>query len=269
VTGGVAEACTRSSVQLGQSGGGRRGVERCVCREVRCKGEQEAEGEGGVPHPRRRAYQRAHDLWVHELQNSGHELVAASSGAHDLWEFRISHTRAMRSSVLLAACVAVVCAGRAAAFAPQLSAAPRLRGAAPAVCAAKATAADGWKPAAVLANSLLAASLILSPAPTVFNGPDASFGGAAHAQGATSSKLTKGAPSADANKDPESILRLSLPINEKSPIREAANEIELKMDKALREVRILSPIRGWPAPAGKDIPASADAGLWGCWRIPH
>ena len=143
----------------------------------------------------------------------------------------------MRSSVLLSACVAVACAGSAAAFAPLLSPAPRLLRAAPAVCAAKATPADGWKPAAILANSLLAASLILSPVLTVFNGPDASFGGAAHAQGATSSKLTAGAPSADANKDPESILRLSLPINEKSPIREAANEIELKMDKALREIR--------------------------------
>ncbi|KAJ1482223.1 hypothetical protein T484DRAFT_1624551 [Baffinella frigidus] len=141
----------------------------------------------------------------------------------------------MRASAI-AACLAVSASG-AAAFAPSLSAAPRLRGAAPAVCAAQASGADGWKAPAILANSLLAASLMLSPALTAFNGPDASFGGAANAQGATSSKLTKGAPSTDANKDPESILRLSLPINERSPIREAANEIELKMDKALREVR--------------------------------
>lgn len=186
------------------------------------------------------------------------------------------HSRTMRASAI-AACLAVSASG-AAAFAPSLSAAPRLRGAAPAVCAAQASGADGWKAPAILANSLLAASLMLSPALTAFNGPDASFGGAANAQGATSSKLTKGAPSTDANKDPESILRLSLPINERSPIREAANEIELKMDKALREVWFLA-IRPSPVqaearacPAGKYPPASSasrGAGCRGCRRIPH
>jgi hypothetical protein len=38
-------------------------------------------------------------------------------------------------------------------------------------------------------------------------------------QGFVSSKKTSAAPTTDANKDPESILRLSLPINEKNPIR--------------------------------------------------
>lgn len=56
-------------------------------------------------------------------------------------------------------------------------------------------------------------------------------------QGFVSSKKTSAAPTTDANKDPESILRLSLPINEKNPIREVQAELELKMDKALREVK--------------------------------
>lgn len=89
----------------------------------------------------------------------------------------------------------------------------------------------------MLANGLLAASIVMTPALTAFNGPSVSLGGAAHAQGATSSKKTKGAPSNDANKDPESILRLSLPINNKSPIRDAQAQLEMQMDKALREVR--------------------------------
>ena len=56
-------------------------------------------------------------------------------------------------------------------------------------------------------------------------------------QGFVSSKKTSAAPTTDANKDPESILRLSLPINEKNPIREVQAELEMKMDKALREVK--------------------------------
>jgi hypothetical protein len=145
----------------------------------------------------------------------------------------------MRTSVL-AACVAVGASG-AAAFSPSLSSPPRLRASAPAVCATKANSSDGPKtanPAAMLANGLLAASIVMTPALTAFNGPIVSFGGAAHAQGATSSKKTKGAPSNDANKDPESILRLSLPINDKSPIRDAQAQLEMQMDKALREVRV-------------------------------
>eukprot|EP00960_Hanusia_phi_P031257 749183-Hanusia_phi.AAC.6 len=69
-------------------------------------------------------------------------------------------------------------------------------------------------------SGILGASLILSPAMVPTDSP-VSYGGTAYAQGATSSKVTRGAPSVDANKDPESILRLSLPINPKNPIREA------------------------------------------------
>ena len=69
-------------------------------------------------------------------------------------------------------------------------------------------------------SGILGASLILSPGMVTPDSP-VSYGGTAYAQGATSSKVTRGAPSVDANKDPESILRLSLPINPKNPIREA------------------------------------------------
>ena len=76
-------------------------------------------------------------------------------------------------------------------------------------------------PAAAVAKGLLAASLLLTPALDAgHTHTDAlSVGGAANAQGFVSTKSTRGAPSVDANKDPESILRLSLPINEKNPIR--------------------------------------------------
>ncbi|EKX41688.1 hypothetical protein GUITHDRAFT_74596 [Guillardia theta CCMP2712] len=85
-------------------------------------------------------------------------------------------------------------------------------------------------------SGILGASLILSPGMVTPDSP-VSYGGTAYAQGATSSKVTRGAPSVDANKDPESILRLSLPINPKNPIREAQAELEMKMDKAFREIR--------------------------------
>ncbi len=61
--------------------------------------------------------------------------------------------------------------------------------------------------------------LLTSPALDLITHTDSSV---AFAQGATSSKSTRAAPSVDANKDPESILRLSLPIvNSKNVIREA------------------------------------------------
>jgi hypothetical protein len=71
-----------------------------------------------------------------------------------------------------------------------------------------------------LANGLLAASLFFTPALDVLHAKSFSAGGAANAQGFVSSKKTSASPSTDANKDPESILRLSLPINDKNPIRE-------------------------------------------------
>jgi hypothetical protein len=78
------------------------------------------------------------------------------------------------------------------------------------------------KAASSVLSGIVAASLILSPSIDVLSGPgQLSDGGVAHAQGATSRKSTRASPSTDANKDPESILRLSLPINEKNPIREA------------------------------------------------
>jgi len=94
------------------------------------------------------------------------------------------------------------------------------------------------KAASSVLSGIVAASLILSPSIDVLSGPgQLSDGGVAHAQGATSKKSTRASPSTDANKDPESILRLSLPINEKNPIREAQAQLEMKMDKALREVK--------------------------------
>lgn len=78
------------------------------------------------------------------------------------------------------------------------------------------------KAASSVLGGVVAASLLFSPAIDVFSGPgQLSDGGVANAQGATSRKSTRGSPSKDANKDPESILRLTLPINEKNPIREA------------------------------------------------
>eukprot|EP00961_Rhodomonas_salina_P090767 1221340-Rhodomonas_salina.3 len=78
-----------------------------------------------------------------------------------------------------------------------------------------------FKPVSALVNGFLAASLILGPGLQVFNSPFISAGGDAYAQGATSRKSTRGAPSTDANKDPESVLRLALPIPNGNPIREA------------------------------------------------
>jgi len=92
-------------------------------------------------------------------------------------------------------------------------------------------------PAAAVANGLLAASLFFTPALDVVHGNGFSAGGEANAQGFVSSKKTSAAPTTDANKDPESILRLSLPINPKNPIRDVQAELELKMEKALRETR--------------------------------
>jgi len=92
-------------------------------------------------------------------------------------------------------------------------------------------------PGVAVANGLLAASLLFSPALDVLHGDTFSAGGQANAQGFVNSKSTKGTPSTDANKDPESILRLSLPIDPKNPIRLVQAELELKMQKALREVR--------------------------------
>jgi hypothetical protein len=71
-------------------------------------------------------------------------------------------------------------------------------------------------------GGVVAGSLILTPALDVFHGHiGVDKDSTAFAQGATSRKSTRAAPSTDANKDPESILRLTLPINEKNPIREA------------------------------------------------
>ena len=119
------------------------------------------------------------------------------------------------------------------AFAPALPAPMSLRSAASVHgvrsrgAAAVSMAAHGKQqgglisPAAAVAKGLLAASLLLTPALDAgHTHTDAlSVGGAANAQGFVSTKSTRGAPSVDANKDPESILRLSMPINEKTPIR--------------------------------------------------
>jgi len=94
-----------------------------------------------------------------------------------------------------------------------------------------------FKPASALVNGFLAASLILTPGLQVLNNPFLSSGGDAYAQGATSRKSTRGAPSTDANKDPESVLRLALPIPDGNPIREAQASLEMSFDKALREIR--------------------------------
>jgi len=107
----------------------------------------------------------------------------------------------------------------------------------------KASSSDNNKkagiinPGAAVANGLLAASLFFTPALDVLHSNSISAGGVANAQGFVSSKKTSAAPTTDANKDPESILRLSLPINEKNPIRTVQAELEMKMDKALRETR--------------------------------
>ena len=67
--------------------------------------------------------------------------------------------------------------------------------------------------------AVLSCFLLFSPSLDLFSGNDGSL---AFAQGATSSKSTRAAPSVDANKDPESILRLSLPLsNNKNVIRDA------------------------------------------------
>uniref|UniRef100_A0A7S0HUJ1 peptidylprolyl isomerase n=1 Tax=Hanusia phi TaxID=3032 RepID=A0A7S0HUJ1_9CRYP len=109
-------------------------------------------------------------------------------------------------------------------------------------------------------SGILGASLILSPAMVPTDSP-VSYGGTAYAQGATSSKVTRGAPSVDANKDPESILRLSLPINPKNPIREAQAELEMKMDKAFREIRgeRWSKILGYSRKALNIVSSKSDA----------
>lgn len=106
-----------------------------------------------------------------------------------------------------------------------------------AMASQKEQKATGLNPAAAVANGLLAASLFFTPVLNVVHSDTFSAGGDANAQGFVSSKKTSAAPTTDANKDPESILRLSLPINDKNPIREVQAELELKMDKALREVK--------------------------------
>jgi len=153
----------------------------------------------------------------------------------------------MRKSILAIALLA----NGVHAFAPALPAPMSLRSAASVHgvrsrgAAAVSMAAHGKQqgglisPAAAVAKGLLAASLLLTPALDAgHTHTDAlSVGGAANAQGFVSTKSTRGAPSVDANKDPESILRLSLPINEKNPIRAVQAELEMKMEKALRETR--------------------------------
>lgn len=70
-----------------------------------------------------------------------------------------------------------------------------------------------------LVHGIFSGLLLLSPALDLVTNND---GNVAFAQGATSSKSTRASPSVDANKDPESILRLSLPIsNSKNVIRDA------------------------------------------------
>jgi len=143
----------------------------------------------------------------------------------------------MRTAVL-----ALAAAAACDAFAPAPMPALRSR-AAPSACRLEmqAGAPKNGGPAARLATGFLGvlatASLLLSPALDVLQHPSSTAPGAAHAQGATSKKSTRGAPSKDANKDPESILRLSLPINEKNPIREAQAALEMNMDKALKETK--------------------------------
>jgi hypothetical protein len=82
------------------------------------------------------------------------------------------------------------------------------------------TTPGDWKSA--LAQGIFAGLLLASPGLDLIHDSTFSDGGLAYAQGATSSKSTRAAPSVDANKDPESILRFSLPIvNNKNVIREA------------------------------------------------
>jgi hypothetical protein len=77
-----------------------------------------------------------------------------------------------------------------------------------------------WKKS--LVQGLFAGLLLATPGLDLIHRNTFSDGGSAFAQGATSSKSTRAAPSVDANKDPESILRFSLPIvNDKNIIREA------------------------------------------------
>jgi len=157
----------------------------------------------------------------------------------------------MRTGALLAAtalmaasCDAFLNAG---AFAPNARMPTSLKGSTQAsarrsaVCPVRMAANEGRSPAAKALSGILggfvASSLLLSPALDVLHGPGVSDGGVASAQGATSRKSTRGAPSKDANKDPESILRLTLPINDKNPIREVQAQLEMSMDKALREVK--------------------------------
>jgi hypothetical protein len=94
------------------------------------------------------------------------------------------------------------------------------------LCLANLKATEGtpgqadWKKA--LAQGFFAGLLLASPGLDLIHHSTFSDGGLAYAQGATSSKSTRAAPSVDANKDPESILRFSLPIaNNKNIIREA------------------------------------------------
>ena len=77
-----------------------------------------------------------------------------------------------------------------------------------------------WKKS--LVQGFFAGLLLATPGLDLIHHNTFSDGGSAFAQGATSSKSTRAAPSVDANKDPESILRFSLPIvNDKNIIREA------------------------------------------------